>query len=36
MGAVVANTAHLPDGDRRAMAEYLLSLPPKQGFKKPE
>jgi len=36
MGAVVANTAQLPDADRQAMAEYLLSLPPKQGFKKPE
>ena len=36
MGAVVANTAQLPDADRAAMAEYLLSLPPKQGFKKPE
>ncbi len=36
MGAVVANTAQLPDADRLAMAEYLLSLPPKQGFKKPE
>jgi mono/diheme cytochrome c family protein len=36
MGAVVANTAHLPDADRQAMAEYLLSLPPKQGVKKPE
>ena len=36
MGAVVANTAQLPDADRQAMAEYLLSLPPKLGFKKPE
>ena len=36
MGAVVANTAQLPDADRWAMAEYLLSLPPRQGFKKPE
>jgi mono/diheme cytochrome c family protein len=36
MGAVVANTAQLPDADRQAMAEYLLSLPPRQGFKKPE
>ncbi|WP_201860058.1 c-type cytochrome [Microvirga soli] len=33
MGAVVANTAQLPDADRQAMAEYLLSLPPRQGFK---
>ena len=36
MGAVVANTAQLPDADRQAMAEYLLSLPPREGFKKPE
>ncbi|HEV2563558.1 MAG TPA: cytochrome c [Microvirga sp.] len=36
MGAVVANTARIPDADRRAMAEYLLSLPPKEGFKRPE
>ena len=36
MGAVVANTAQLPDADRQAMAEYLLSLPPRQGFKGPE
>jgi len=36
MGSVVANTAQLPDDDRRAMAEYLLSLPPKPGFKGPE
>ena len=36
MGAVVANTARLPDADRQAMAEYLLSLPQRQGFKKPE
>jgi mono/diheme cytochrome c family protein len=36
MGAVVANTAQLPDADRQAMAEYLLSLPPRLGFKRPE
>jgi mono/diheme cytochrome c family protein len=36
MGDVVRNTAQLTDGDRQAMAEYLLSLPPKPGFKKPE
>jgi mono/diheme cytochrome c family protein len=36
MGAVVANTAQLPDEDRLAIAEYLLSLPPRQGFKGPE
>ncbi|HZB62181.1 MAG TPA: cytochrome c [Microvirga sp.] len=36
MGSVVANTAQLTDADRQAMAEYLLSLPPKQGVKGPE
>jgi mono/diheme cytochrome c family protein len=36
MGSVVGNTAHLSDADRQAMAEYLLSLPPKQGIKGPE
>jgi mono/diheme cytochrome c family protein len=36
MGSVVGNTSHLPDGDRAAMAEYLLSLPPREGFKRPE
>jgi mono/diheme cytochrome c family protein len=36
MGSVVANTAQLSDPDRRAMAEYLLSLPPREGFKRPE
>ena len=35
MGDVVRNTAQLSDEDRQAMAEYLLSLPPKPGFKKP-
>jgi mono/diheme cytochrome c family protein len=36
MGAVVANTAQLSDADRRAIAEYLLSLPPRQGYKRPD
>ncbi len=36
MAAVVANTAQIPDADRQAMAEYLLSLPPRPGFKGPE
>jgi mono/diheme cytochrome c family protein len=36
MGDVVRNTAQLPDADRQAMAEYLLSLPPRPGFKGPE
>ncbi len=36
MGSVVGNTSHLSDADREAMAEYLLSLPPREGFKKPE
>ncbi|RDI60852.1 c-type cytochrome [Microvirga subterranea] len=36
MGSVVGNTSHLSDADREAMAEYLLSLPPREGFKKPQ
>lgn len=36
MGSVVRNIAQLPDKDRQAMAEYLLSLPPKQGYAKPK
>src|SRR5919112_4566183 len=36
MGSVVRNTSQLSDEDRTAMAEYLLSLPPRQGFKGPE
>lgn len=35
MSSVVRNTAQLPEADRAAMAEYLLSLPPKEGFKRP-
>jgi len=36
MGAVVKNTAELPEADRRAMADFLLSLPPRQAFKAPK
>jgi mono/diheme cytochrome c family protein len=36
MGSVVRNTAQLSEADRQAMAEYILSLAPKQGFKKPD
>ena len=36
MAAVVAHTRELPDADRQAMAEYLVSLPPKQGVKGPD
>ncbi|MXQ10035.1 c-type cytochrome [Microvirga makkahensis] len=36
MGAVVANTAQLPDADRRAMADYLLSLPHREGYVAPK
>lgn len=35
MAPVVRNTAQLPDADRAAMAEYLLSLPPRPSAKKP-
>jgi mono/diheme cytochrome c family protein len=36
MGSVVRNTAELPEPDREAMAEYLLSLPQKQGYVAPK
>jgi len=36
MGSVVHNTAQLPEADRQAMAEYLLSLSPKEGYKPPK
>jgi len=36
MGSVVHNTAQLPEADRRAIAEYLLSLPPKEGNRAPK
>ncbi|MGO4572324.1 c-type cytochrome [Microvirga sp. 2TAF3] len=36
MGAVVHNIAQLPESDRQAMAEYILSLPPRQAYKKPQ
>lgn len=35
MAAVVANTEKIPEADRRAMAEYVLSLPPREGRKGP-
>ncbi|MET0429906.1 MAG: cytochrome c [Microvirga sp.] len=35
MADVVRNTAQLSDGDRAAMAEYLLSLPKRPAYKKP-
>ncbi|MBZ6075390.1 c-type cytochrome [Microvirga puerhi] len=36
MALVVHNTAQLPEADRKAIAEYILSLPPKVGYKKPQ
>lgn len=36
MASVVRNTSQLPEADRRAMAEYILSLPPREGYKKPK
>lgn len=36
MAAVVKNTAQLPATDREAMAEYLLSLPPRPGPRGPK
>jgi mono/diheme cytochrome c family protein len=36
MTAVVANVAQIPDADREAMAEYILSLPPRVGQKGPQ
>jgi mono/diheme cytochrome c family protein len=36
MEDVVGNTSKLSDEDRRAMAEYLKSLPPKQGRRPPK
>ncbi|HEY8383186.1 MAG TPA: cytochrome c [Microvirga sp.] len=36
MGSVVRNTAELPEPDRAAMGEYLLSLPPREAFKGPQ
>ena len=35
MVSIVRNTARLPDQDRAAIAEYLLSLPPREEWKKP-
>lgn len=36
MASVVRNTAELTEADRDAMAEYLLSLPPREGRKGPQ
>ena len=36
MADVVRNTAQLSDADRAAMAEYILSLPPLEAYKKPK
>ena len=36
MGSVVRNTSQLPDEDRTAIAEFLLSLPPKEAYKPPK
>jgi mono/diheme cytochrome c family protein len=36
MRQVVRETAHLPEEDRRAIGEFLLSLPPLETRKKPE
>jgi mono/diheme cytochrome c family protein len=36
MADVVGHTRQLSDADRQAMAEYLISLPPKPGVKGPE
>jgi mono/diheme cytochrome c family protein len=36
MTAVVRNTSQLADADRDAMAEYILSLPPREGSKRPQ
>ncbi|NIX76507.1 cytochrome c [Microvirga terricola] len=36
MVSVVHNIAQLPESDRQAMAEYILSLPQRTAYKKPE
>jgi mono/diheme cytochrome c family protein len=36
MASVVRNTAQIPEADRAAIAEYLLSLPPQVGRKGPQ
>jgi hypothetical protein len=36
MTSVVANVAQIPEADREAMAEYILSLPPREGRKGPQ
>jgi mono/diheme cytochrome c family protein len=35
MAAVVGNTSKLPEADHSAMAEYIVSLPPREGRKPP-
>ena len=35
MADVVRNTSQLSDADRGAMAEYILSLSPRDAYKKP-
>jgi mono/diheme cytochrome c family protein len=36
MAAVVRNTSQVPEADRAAMAEYVLTLPPREGRKGPQ
>ena len=36
MAPVVANLAQIPDGDRAAIAEYVMSLPSRAGRKPPQ
>ena len=36
MSAVVGNTSKLPDADRSAMAEFILSLPAREGPPRPQ
>jgi hypothetical protein len=36
MAAVVRNTSQMPSSDRDAMAEYILSLPPREAWKRPQ
>jgi mono/diheme cytochrome c family protein len=36
MATVVRNTSQLPSSDRDAMAEYILSLPPRAAWKRPQ
>jgi mono/diheme cytochrome c family protein len=36
MAPVVANMAQVPDADRAAIAEYVMSLPSRAGRKPPQ